>query len=59
MKDWSEVKDGDILRVVDSKDDENTITVKVYRGEKYLAGTRDMWPVSEFDPKDWEIVKGK
>ena len=53
MKDWSEIKNGDIVKCGD-----DTLEVIVWRGDTYLAGEHDMWAVSEFDSKDWEIVTG-
>ena len=54
MTNWNEIKQGDVVKCGD-----DTLEVIEWRGEKYLAGEHDMWAVSEFDPKDWEIVKGE
>lgn len=54
MKNWNDVHDGDKVRCVE---DGSVLECKEWRGEKYLVGARDMWPVAEFDPNDWEIVK--
>ena len=31
----------------------------IWIGEKYLAGDIFMWPTTDFDRKDWEIVENK
>ncbi len=42
---------------VKNKNDNTILTVVIWREEMYLAGEKDMWPVKEFDPVDWEIIK--
>ena len=54
MKNWDNLKHGDKVKCDLYKDEYYII---VWRGEKYIAGNRDMWNVNEFDPRDWEVVK--
>ena len=42
---------------VKSKLDGMILEVKIWRGDVYFAGKRDMWSINEFDPADWELTK--
>ena len=54
MKNWNNLKHGDKVRNIENGD---TLEVYIWRGEKYLASEDYMWLVSEFDCKDWEVIK--
>ena len=32
-------------------------TIYEFDGDKYIEGEKSLFPLSEFDPEDWEIVK--
>ena len=50
MDNWNDVHNGDKV----CSNDGSILECVEWRGEKYLAGIKDMWNVSEFDPEDWE-----
>ena len=52
MKNWNDIKNGCKVRCTE---DNSVYECIEWRGEKYLAGEHDMWSVSEFDLKDFEI----
>ena len=56
MTSWNDLKNGMKVKCLETG---LVLDVMVWRGQKYLAGHFDMWPVTEFDPKDWEIVNKK
>jgi len=51
MKSFAELHHGEKVK---SKVDGNILKVVIWRNETYLAGDKDMWLVTEFDPNDWE-----
>lgn len=53
MKTFEGLQHGDKLRCVTRED---FAEIVIWRGEMYLAGESDMWPISEFNPADWELV---
>ena len=54
MKSFDELKHGD--RIISNGYYRSVYTVYEYRGELYLTGIKDMWPVTEFNPSDWELL---
>ena len=54
MKNWDELKTGDNVRCVV---DGSTLKCRIYNGVKYFVGRIDIWEVTEFDPRDWEIIR--
>ncbi len=50
MKNWNEAKTNSmVICIIDGA----IGRIKEYDGQKFIVGIRDMWPVEEFDCRDW------
>lgn len=53
VKDFKILKHGD---KVQNKNDASILVVIIWGEKMFFAGERDMWPVEEFVPMEWEKI---
>ena len=53
IKEWVELKHGDVIKHKDGD------VERIYEafGKKYIEGEKTLFPLSEFESHDWEVIK--
>ena len=53
-EEWYSLKEGDVIQHKDG-DVEHIVE---HRGEPFIEGERDLFPLSEFDWREWTLIFG-